>query len=176
MGRFHLGDFNSLPRRVVNDTRGRCIAAVFAAPRHELLRGTRSACYVAFDLLWLNRADLRSLPLSERRRELKGILPDRSRLVSEAISVVGRARDLFELMREHDPEGIVAQRLDDAYDPRIRWLKVKSPDYSQKEGATGSTGRSGPCNRQASSRNQRLGARLPRDGSRPSADLGAHWR
>jgi hypothetical protein len=39
--------------------------------------------------------------------------------------VVGRARNnLFELMREHDPEGIVAQRLDDAYDPRIRWLKV----------------------------------------------------
>jgi hypothetical protein len=45
--------------------------------------------------------------------------------MSEAISVVGRARDLSELMREHDPEGIVAQRLDDAYDPRIRWLKVK---------------------------------------------------
>jgi hypothetical protein len=54
--------------------------------------------------------------------------------VSEAISVGGRARDLFELMREHDPERIVAQRLDDAYDPRIRWLKVKNSDYSQKEG------------------------------------------
>jgi ATP-dependent DNA ligase len=85
-----------------------------------------------------------ALPLIERRRELKGILPDRSRLVSEAISVVGRARVLFELMREHDPEAIVAQRLDDAYDPRIRWPKVKNPATRRKRGATCSTGRSGP--------------------------------
>jgi hypothetical protein len=37
-------------------------------------------------------------------------------------------------MREHDLEGIVAKRLDDPYDPRVRWLKIKNPDYSQKEG------------------------------------------
>jgi len=37
-------------------------------------------------------------------------------------------------MREHDLEGIVAKRLDDPYGPRVRWLKIKNPDYSQKEG------------------------------------------
>ena len=37
-------------------------------------------------------------------------------------------------MRAHDLEGIVAKRLDDSYDPRVRWLKIKNPDYSQKEG------------------------------------------
>ena len=31
-------------------------------------------------------------------------------------------------------EGIVAKGLDDLYDPRVRWLKIKNPDYSQKEG------------------------------------------
>ena len=41
---------------------------------------------------------------------------------------------LFELMREHDLEGIVAKRLDDPYDPRVRWLRIKNPDYSQKGG------------------------------------------
>ena len=30
----------------------------------DLLRGTRSPCYIAFDLLWLNGIDLRSLPLA----------------------------------------------------------------------------------------------------------------
>jgi hypothetical protein len=31
-------------------------------------------------------------------------------------------------------EGIVAKRLADPYDTRARWLKIKNPDYSQKEG------------------------------------------
>jgi len=41
---------------------------------------------------------------------------------------------LFELIRAHDLEGIVAKRLGDPYDPRVRWLKIKKRYYSQKEG------------------------------------------
>jgi ATP-dependent DNA ligase len=37
-------------------------------------------------------------------------------------------------MHGHDLEGIVAKRLNDPYDPRTKWLKIKHPDYSQKEG------------------------------------------
>jgi hypothetical protein len=37
-------------------------------------------------------------------------------------------------MCSNDLEGIVAKRLADSYDPRVRWLKIKNPDYSQKEG------------------------------------------
>jgi len=36
-----------------------------------LVRGTRAPAYVAFDLLWRDGADLRPLPLSERRRALR---------------------------------------------------------------------------------------------------------
>jgi bifunctional non-homologous end joining protein LigD len=100
---------------------------------YDLLRGTRSPCYVAFDLLWLNGTDLRSLPLSERRRALQGILPKASPIVSEPLSVTGRGRELFELMCANDLEGIVAKRLTDPYDSRVKWLKIKNPDYSQKE-------------------------------------------
>jgi bifunctional non-homologous end joining protein LigD len=101
---------------------------------YELLRVPRSARYVAFDILWTNGTDFRPLPLSERRRRLQGILPERSPIVSEALSVVGRGCELFELMRTHDLEGIVAKRLNDPYGTRVRWLKIKNPDYSQKEG------------------------------------------
>jgi bifunctional non-homologous end joining protein LigD len=101
---------------------------------YELLRVPRSASYVAFDILWLNGTDLRALPLSERRRRLQGILPKGSPIVSEALSVAGRGRELFELMRTNDLEGIVAKRLADPYDARVRWLKIKTPDYSQKKG------------------------------------------
>jgi ATP-dependent DNA ligase len=37
-------------------------------------------------------------------------------------------------MRAHDLEGIVAKRLTAPYEPGTKWLKIKNPDYSQKEG------------------------------------------
>jgi bifunctional non-homologous end joining protein LigD len=101
---------------------------------HDLLRRAQAPAYVAFDLLWVDGADLRSLPLSERRKRLQAILPATSPLISEALSVTGRGRELFELMCANDLEGIVAKRLRDRYDTRARWLKIKNPDYSQKEG------------------------------------------
>jgi len=101
---------------------------------YDLLRGTRAPAYVAFDIVWLNGADLRSLPLHERRRVLQGILPKESPIVSEALSVEGRGCELFDLMCAHDLEGIVAKRLADPYNSRVGWLKIKNRDYSQKEG------------------------------------------
>jgi bifunctional non-homologous end joining protein LigD len=85
-------------------------------------------------MLWTDGADLRSLPLRERRRQLQAMLPKGSAIISEALSVVGKGCELFELMRAHDLEGIVAKRLADPYDPRVRWIKIKNPDYSQQEG------------------------------------------
>ncbi len=69
---------------------------------YDLLRRTRSPIYVAFDLLWFNGADLRSLPLCERRRRLQGILPPGSPSILEAVSVERRGRELFHLMCVHD--------------------------------------------------------------------------
>jgi bifunctional non-homologous end joining protein LigD len=97
-------------------------------------RGTLAPAYVAFDVIWLDGADLRSLPFSARRRSLQGILPKGSPVISEAVSVMGRGRELYDLMRAHDLEGIVAKRLADPYAPRTRWLKITNLDYSQQEG------------------------------------------
>jgi bifunctional non-homologous end joining protein LigD len=101
---------------------------------YDLLRRTRRPSYVAFDLLWLNGADLRSLPLSERRRQLRAILPANSPTITEAVSVERRGLELFQRVCEFDLEGIVAKRLGDPYEPRVRWFKIKNPDYSQKKG------------------------------------------
>jgi hypothetical protein len=109
---------------------------------YDLLRGTRAPAYVAFDIVWLNGADLRSLPLHERRRALQTILPNRSPIVSEALSVTHRGSELFDLMCANDLEGIVAKRLVDPNDTRVRWLKIKNRAYTQNEGrATCSMGR-----------------------------------
>jgi bifunctional non-homologous end joining protein LigD len=101
---------------------------------YDLLRSVRAPAYVAFDLLWLNGGDLRALPLSERRRRLQAVLPQGSPIIIEVLSVENSGRKLFDLMCAHDLEGIVAKRLADPYDPRVRWVKIKNPDYSQKEG------------------------------------------
>jgi bifunctional non-homologous end joining protein LigD len=101
---------------------------------YDLLRGRLAPAYVAFDLLWIDGVDLRPKPLSERRAVLRGVLPEGSPTIAEAVSVVGRGRELYELMCAHDLEGIVAKRLADPYSPRVRWLKIKNPDYTQKEG------------------------------------------
>jgi bifunctional non-homologous end joining protein LigD len=45
----------------------------------DLLR-RKEPCFVAFDLLWLNSEDLRSLPLVERKKRLKRLL--RRRIIS----------------------------------------------------------------------------------------------
>ena len=37
-------------------------------------------------------------------------------------------------MCAHDLEGIVAKRLTDPYEPRVRWLKIKNRDYTQQVG------------------------------------------
>jgi ATP-dependent DNA ligase len=74
------------------------------------------------------------LPLSERRQRLHSFLPKGSAVVSEALSVEGRGRHFFELTQSYDLEGIVAKRLADPYAPRVHWLKIKNPGYSQKEG------------------------------------------
>jgi bifunctional non-homologous end joining protein LigD len=66
---------------------------------YELLRAPRAASYVAFDILWLDGPDLRSLPLTERRKSLQGIVSKGSSIVSEALSVEGRGRELFELIK-----------------------------------------------------------------------------
>jgi bifunctional non-homologous end joining protein LigD len=101
---------------------------------YDLFRDTLAPAYVAFDVIWLNGADLRLLPLTERRRHLQNVLPAGSAIISEALSVTGRGHRLFELMCAHDLEGVVAKRLKDGYGSRVRWLKIKNPSYSQNEG------------------------------------------
>jgi hypothetical protein len=46
---------------------------------------------------------------------------------------VTKPRELFELMCANDLEGMVAKRLGDLYELRVKWLKIKNGDYSQTE-------------------------------------------
>jgi len=93
-------------------------------------RGTPS--YVAFDLLWLNGEDLRTQPLSQRRKALRRILPPKSKRIEQAYAVEGaHGKKLLEFICENDLEGIVAKRPLDLYLKPTKWYKIKNPEYSQ---------------------------------------------
>ena len=92
----------------------------------DLMRRREGASYVAFDLLWLNGRDLRSRPLTERKRALRKILPRRSKLIREAQCVPERGRKPFALVLRHDLEGTVAKRQGDACTPSAKWIKMEA--------------------------------------------------
>jgi bifunctional non-homologous end joining protein LigD len=100
----------------------------------ELMSQKKEAAYVAFDILWLNGHDLRDLPLTERRKRLRRILPKVSKIISTAFSVRGRGRDMFAFMCEHDLEGVIAKRFKDPYNQNVTWYKIKNKQYSQLQG------------------------------------------
>ena len=104
----------------------------------EMLRGRHPACFIAFDLLWLNGEDLRPLPLVERKARLRRLLRRRpNHLIAEALSVEGRGNALMAAVEEHDLEGIVAKRKGDPYRRGVKWWKIKNPAYSQADDVRG---------------------------------------
>lgn len=92
----------------------------------ELLRRCGQPCYIAFDLLWLDGEDLRPLPLLERKRRLKRLLPRRSGFVIAPLAVDGSGRRLMASVVAYDLE----KRKVDPYRPGVRWWKIKNPTYS----------------------------------------------
>jgi bifunctional non-homologous end joining protein LigD len=73
----------------------------------DLMRRPNDASYVAFDLLWLNGLDLRRKPLLERKQALARILPRNQPLLEEALYVADRGLEFYQLVQEHDLEGII---------------------------------------------------------------------
>ena len=97
---------------------------------HALMMNREPASYVAFDLLWLDGRDLRARPLWRRKAALE-------KLVSgTCVGYVEHSDDplLIDAVIRMDLEGIVAKRRADRYSPQTEWLKIKHPEYSQKEG------------------------------------------
>jgi ATP-dependent DNA ligase len=97
----------------------------------------RQPYFYAFDLLVLDGRDLRSLPLLERKRRLREIMPAADCRLLFLDYIAERGRDLFRLACERDIEGIVAKWAHGSYQSDGRatsWLKVKNAHYSQMVG------------------------------------------
>jgi len=93
----------------------------------DRLAKSNPVVYFAFDLLYLNGNDLRSVPLRDRRRLLASIVsPSRVIRVSDALD--GEPEEILAIVRAQSLEGIVAKHLGSLYEPsRSRdWRKIKT--------------------------------------------------
>ena len=99
----------------------------------SLLHRRGVASFHAFDVLWLDGEDLRDRPLTMRKRVLRYLLRRPSPLVRYVDHVAGCGEGLFDLVRGHDMEGIVAKWKDGPYRTGTpsSWVKIKNRDYSQ---------------------------------------------
>ncbi len=83
--------------------------------------------FYVFDLLWLDGYPLMDLPLTERRKKLKEVIPEHPVIhISEIFESTGT--EFFEVARKMNLEGIMAKKADSLYTPGIRtkeWLKIK---------------------------------------------------
>lgn len=97
----------------------------------DLLERKGRLCYFAFDLLLLNGRDQRDLPLIERKRRLKEVIPSGSGSLLYADYVAGNGVALFDMVVKNNLEGIVAKPRDSRYVPGTVWYKIDAPHYSQ---------------------------------------------
>jgi bifunctional non-homologous end joining protein LigD len=84
--------------------------------------------YCVFDLLYLDRKDLRGKTLLERKAVLEKILP-KSRLLLYSDHVVGHGIKTFNRAKRANEEGVMAKLASSQYHSGVRtreWLKVKA--------------------------------------------------
>ena len=110
---------------IVQDEQGR---ADFAALQRDIHRNPENLVFIAFDLLELDGADLRSAPVEDRRRRLMDLVGKPSSVLAFSDAVVGNGAALFEAAKRMELEGVVSKKLGSRYvSGRSRtWVKAKA--------------------------------------------------
>lgn len=93
----------------------------------QQLTKSNPVVFFAFDLLYCNGRDLRSMPLRDRRRLLTAIA-DPSPVFRLSESLDGDPSEIMQVVQAQELEGLVAKHLGSLYEPsRSRsWLKLKA--------------------------------------------------
>jgi bifunctional non-homologous end joining protein LigD len=100
---------------------------------YDLLFRRQSASFVAFHILTLDGVDLTALPLLERGRRLRAIVPRSARVLFHD-HIQGYGHQLYAAAQRIDLEGIVAKWKHGPYQVDgvlTSWCKMANPEYSQ---------------------------------------------
>jgi bifunctional non-homologous end joining protein LigD len=117
---------------VVLDSRGRSNFDKIQERMHVRKPGQTliSQCpvvYFAFDLVYCDGYDLRAVPLLQRKQLLQRLLHN-SDHIRYSDHQLEKGKELFELAKENELEGIIAKRIDSRYASgrSANWLKLKT--------------------------------------------------
>lgn len=91
--------------------------------------GSLPIAYYVFDCLMFNGKSLMNLPLLQRKKILKSIIPADQPIIKYSDHVLEDGNLFFKHVKEHDLEGMIAKRIDSLYYPGKRswnWLKIKN--------------------------------------------------
>lgn len=102
-------------------------------PHFEWLQNWRRApngtlYYYVFDILWCDGHDVRTMPLTERKKLLQSVVP-KNGVIRYSDHVETAGIKLFKAMQKRGLEGIVAKKAGSAYHENDRsqaWLKIKT--------------------------------------------------
>lgn len=114
-----------------------CVLDEEGRPRFEWMRTwaprlrDRPVTYLAFDLLFLNGEDIRSLPLLERKGLLHELIPVQLPRLRYVQHVMTEGRALYQYAVQIGLEGVLGKKEDSKYiGGRTRnWLKSKPADF-----------------------------------------------
>lgn len=84
--------------------------------------------YFIFDIIWLDGYDLTQIPLIERKRILKEVLPEDDEVLKYSDHVIGDGKEFFQAAVSQGLEGIMAKKANSVYqiDKRTEnWVKIK---------------------------------------------------
>jgi ATP-dependent DNA ligase len=101
----------------------------------HLLRGEGYPAFAAADLLWLDGADLRDLPLQARKKRLGELLPEDTGPLYKVLTIEEHGRALFGAIKRLDLGGIVAKCRYDPYRPATVWYQIPNRGHSSPSGA-----------------------------------------
>jgi bifunctional non-homologous end joining protein LigD len=140
----HLKSFNLLKKSLdklpvqnaILDGEVVCLDSNGVSKFNELTSRKGKPVFYAFDLLWLDGKDLRSLPLIERKQRLYELIRgSRCHEIIYALHIEGQGVGFFQEICTRDLEGIVAKHKRGVYKNNgLGWKKIKNPKYSHSEG------------------------------------------
>ncbi|MBC9932235.1 DNA ligase D [Chitinophaga qingshengii] len=90
--------------------------------------------FYLFDILWLNGKDMTSLPLMQRKKTLRQLMPVNNTILRFSEGFVTEGTDFFDQAKKLHLEGIMAKKTDSQYYPGTRtreWLKIKTSNRQE---------------------------------------------
>jgi bifunctional non-homologous end joining protein LigD len=111
---------------VVLDEKGRSSFQLLQS--YELGERQSALCFYAFDLPRLNGKDLRKLPLTERKQQLRAMLEGGPAMIRYSASLEGDVDALLQQAHRLGLEGLIGKKRDSHYESGQRsgsWVKIK---------------------------------------------------